>query len=80
MKATRPLRMMGVVCFVVTLCWAGMAGAVEVTSPNGQVGISFEVKDFDGVRACPVYRISYKGKTVVAESRLGLELEEGLLG
>jgi len=80
MKATRALRMMGVVCFVVTMCWAGIGGAVEVVSSNGQVGILLEVKDFDGARACSVYSVRYKGKTVVAESRLGLELEDGRLG
>ncbi len=42
--------------------------------------LSFEVKDFEGIEASPVYSVCYKGKTVVTESRLGLELEDGRFG
>lgn len=77
---TRPISSVSVLCFTLAACWAGAVDAVEVVSPNGQVGISFDVTDFDGAKACPVYSVSYRGKTVVAESRLGLELEEGCLG
>ncbi|UKK50515.1 glycoside hydrolase family 97 protein [Prevotella sp. E13-17] len=47
-----------------------MAMAAEVKSPNGNVVVNFSV-DADGR---PVYEMSYKGKTVVAPSHLGLEL------
>jgi len=73
-------RAIGVWCVVGIMGWVGVAGAVEVKSPNGQVCLSFEVKDFEGAKACPVYSVSYKGEIVVAESRLGLELDDGRLG
>ncbi|WP_027451094.1 glycoside hydrolase family 97 protein [Xylanibacter brevis] len=47
-----------------------MAMAAEVKSPNGNVVVNFSV---DG-NGRPVYEMSYKGKTVVAPSHLGLEL------
>lgn len=43
--------------------------AVSVKSPNGDIDVSFDVKN--GV---PVYEMTYKGKPVIKESRLGLEL------
>ena len=43
--------------------------AQRVTSPNGQVEVAFSL---DGSR--PQYEMTYKGKTVVKPSHLGLEL------
>ena len=43
--------------------------AQRVTSPNGQVEVAFSL---DGSR--PQYKMTYKGKTVVKPSHLGLEL------
>ncbi|WP_302462825.1 glycoside hydrolase family 97 protein [Phocaeicola plebeius] len=43
-----------------------------VTSPNGIVSIDFQLKN--GV---PTYKVDYKGKPVIKESRLGLELRDG---
>jgi alpha-glucosidase len=51
-----------------------MADAVEVKSPDGQVVISLEVKDFEGAVSCPVYRVTHRGQVVIAPSRLGLVL------
>jgi alpha-glucosidase len=48
--------------------------AVEVKSPDGRVVLSFEVKDFEGATSCPIYSVTYRGKVVVAPSRLGLVL------
>lgn len=67
-------------CLVMSVCHAPPAGAVEVRSPNGLMGVSFEVKDFEGASACPVYSVRYKNRIIVNESRLGLELEGGRLG
>ncbi len=58
--------------------------AVEVTSPDGNLVVTFEIKDFGEVRGCPCYRVEYKGRPVIAESRLGLDLDgitlsEGLM-
>jgi alpha-glucosidase len=58
-----------------TLAWTcPVAPAVEVKSPDGQVVLSLEVKDFEGATACPVYSVTYRGKAVIAPSRLGLVL------
>ena len=59
-------------CATAFAAWVGSAQifAVEkVTSPSGNLVVNFDVKD--GV---PVYSMDYKGKQVVRESRLGLEL------
>ncbi len=69
-----------VLYLAIILCFGGSVSAVEVRSPNGLMSVSFEVKDFEGAPACPVYSVRYKGQIVVSESRLGLELEGGRLG
>jgi alpha-glucosidase len=51
------------------------AAPVSVASPDGRTVLTFDVKDLDGAAGCPVYRVDFKGKPVVAESRLGLEIE-----
>ena len=43
-----------------------------VTSPNGIVSIDFQLKN-----GIPTYKVDYKGKPVIKESRLGLELCDG---
>lgn len=43
-----------------------------VTSPNGIVSIDFQLKN-----GIPIYKVDYKGKPVIKESRLGLELRDG---
>ncbi len=43
-----------------------------VTSPNGIVSIDFQLKN-----GIPTYKVDYKGKPVIRESRLGLELRDG---
>ena len=43
--------------------------AQTVTSPNGNVSLTFTLDE-----GKPTYELSYKGKTVIAPSRLGLEL------
>ena len=59
------------------LCGVSVAIAADVKSPNGQVVLSFAVKDCAGVKDCPVYRVAFKGKPVIAESRLGFDLAGG---
>ena len=66
-------------CLAVLALRTGAVQTVEVKSPNGNVGIAFALKDMAGATSCPVYRVSYKGKTVIAESRLGLDLDTGVL-
>lgn len=43
-----------------------------VTSPNGIVSIDFQLKN-----GIPTYKVDYKGKPVIKESRLGMELRDG---
>jgi alpha-glucosidase len=58
-----------------TLAWTcSTVHAVEVKSPDGRVVLSLEVKDFEGAVACPVYSVTYRGKVIIAPSRLGLAL------
>ncbi len=45
--------------------------ADEIKSPNSQLSLSFELKD-----GIPTYQLTYKGKDVVKESRLGFELKD----
>ena len=68
------MKKFGVFCWLVTLaawCAPAAAGAESVTSPGGVVTVNFDVKT-GGV---PVYDVSFKGRQVIKESRLGLELQ-----
>lgn len=63
-------------CVQVMLLAGLAAGAVELKSPNEKVVVTFDIKDVGDVNRCAVYRVAYKGRTVVAESRLGLEVKD----
>lgn len=58
----------------------GAAHALELQSPDGRVQVSFTTRDFEGARRCPIYSVRYRGRTVIAPSRLGLELRPRALG
>lgn len=53
------------------LC-AFMASAQTVTSPNGNISLSFSLNE----KGVPTYKIDYKNKAVVKPSTLGIELNE----
>ncbi|MEN6424042.1 MAG: glycoside hydrolase family 97 N-terminal domain-containing protein [Phycisphaerales bacterium] len=53
--------------------------AVEVRSPSGDLVATFAIRDFGEVKSCPCYRVDFKGRPVIAESRLGLDLDSGAL-
>ncbi len=55
------------------------ASTVELKSPDGKVAVTFALKDVGTARGCPFYRVAYQGRPVLADSRLGLELEDGAL-
>ena len=57
--------------FVALLCMGSAIGsyASEVASPNGNVKVDFTIVD-----GRPTYEMTYKGKTVIKPSHLGLEL------
>lgn len=52
---------------------------LEVKSPDGRLALTFEVKEVGTSRACPVYRVTWQGKAILVDSRLGLELDSGPL-
>ena len=55
------------------------AAALEVRSPNGQVALSLLVRDCGQARGCLLYRVGFRGRPALLDSRLGLELEDGPL-
>ena len=61
-----------VVLFGANVC---LAGAVK--SPDGRIVLSFALKDVGGAKSCPTYSVSFKGKPIVVESRLGFDLDDG---
>ncbi len=64
--------------FLLALFLASSAILAEtVSSPNGEIILTFNVKNSGGWENCPVYEVSWKGKPVIAESRLGFDLQEG---
>ena len=54
------------------LCMAGVAGAEQLISPNGQLRMEFAVN----AQGEPVYELYYKEKVVIKPSKLGLELKD----
>ena len=58
-------------CLLLVLLVGGMAKAESIASPNGQLQLNFSVN----AQGEPVYELSYKGKTVINPSKLGLELK-----
>ena len=54
---------------IVCLGLAGRVQASEVTSPNGEMKLTFTLRD-----SKPYYSVSFRGKPVIKPSRLGYEL------
>jgi alpha-glucosidase len=69
----RYLVIAGVLCLATVAC---AAEPVRVTSPDGHVVVDFAVKAVGAEQGCPVYSVSYKGKPVILDSRLGLALKD----
>ena len=63
-------------CWLPLLLWSLTATALELKSPNDRLSLSFEVKDMAGTKDCAVYSMTYQGQRLVADSRLGLRLQE----
>ena len=55
-------------------------GAVQgeqvIKSPDGNIVITFDVKDVGDQHSCLIYGVSYKSRPIVVDSRLGLALED----
>jgi alpha-glucosidase len=55
--------------------WWSTSFGLQLKSPDGNLVLTFELKDWPGAKGCPIYSVAYKGRTVIADSRLGLELD-----
>ncbi len=60
-------------------CAAWPVRGLELNSPDGQVTLTFEVRDFEGAPACPVFSVSCRGRAIVAPSPMGFELRDAPL-
>ncbi len=49
--------------------------AAILQSPDGQITLDFGVRDTSKCSGCPMYRITYDGKTVIAPSRMGFDIK-----
>ncbi|UCG58712.1 MAG: glycoside hydrolase family 97 N-terminal domain-containing protein, partial [Phycisphaerales bacterium] len=47
-----------------------------VKSPDGNVVVTFQVKDVSNRRRLPVYTVEYKGRPIVVDSKLGLAVKD----
>lgn len=56
------------------ICASAGEPVVSLRSPDGSVELSLALEARDGQLNVPVYRVSYRGKELIAGSRLGLEL------
>src|SRR5947209_6353504 len=63
--------LIGLFCLTTTVA----GSALELKSPDGRVSVTFDLKDFGADKSCPFYRVGYRGKEVLKDSRLGLGLE-----
>ncbi len=80
MRQLRACRSIGVLFLIMIAYGRSVAGVAEIASPDGRIHVAFDVKEFEGTANCPVYSVSYRGRIVVAESRLGFELADGHFG
>lgn len=79
MKPERRQRSWFAAQLLTAVCCLAPVRAVELSSPDGQVRLEFAVRDFDGTPACPVFSVSYRGRAIVAPSRMGFELRDAPL-
>lgn len=71
-----PLIMLRKLLIVASLFGASLpARSLECKSPGGDLIVTFDTKTFGADASCPSYRITYKGREILNDSRLGLELE-----
>lgn len=64
------------VMMTVLFCVGSVVGAEVLTSPDGNVKVTAQVKDVGQTKGCLSWSVSYKGGTVITDSRLGLELKD----
>ncbi|MCF7707550.1 MAG: glycoside hydrolase family 97 protein [Verrucomicrobia bacterium] len=68
------LRIIEVIILIGT-CLAVTAAPLGLESPNGRFAVGFGLKNIDGAAACAVYNISYDDKSLITDSRLGLNIK-----
>jgi alpha-glucosidase len=54
---------------------AAQAGHL-LESPDGNVAVTFDLKDIGDRRSCPTYAVTYNDRLVIADSRLGLAIKD----
>jgi alpha-glucosidase len=54
-----------------------VAEAAELKSPDGKITVTFDVRDDAGEKGRLYYSVAYRGKPIIAASRLGFMLKEG---
>jgi alpha-glucosidase len=52
------------------------AEALEIKSPDGKLAVAVEVRSCGDKPGCLFYRVNYRGRTVLADSQLGLTLAD----
>jgi len=66
---------------LVWIAWCALAPpafrSVGLKSPDGNVAVTFSVRDDRGEKGCLFYSVSNRGRPILTESRLGLTLEDG---
>ena len=68
------MNMIRTILFGLFLCVASQVFAQHLASPDGNLELLFRLDN-----GIPTYQLAYKNKTVIATSRLGLEMEEASL-
>ncbi len=72
-----PCRIAGV--FLVLACIGSVCTAQEghvLESPDGNVAVTFDLKDIGEQPSCPTYAVTYNDRLVIADSRLGFEIKD----
>ncbi|MFR9496757.1 MAG: glycoside hydrolase family 97 protein [Rikenellaceae bacterium] len=59
------------IILMLLFCFAIQLPAQQLLSPNGELKLSFATQ-----RGIPTYELTYKGKVVIDQSRLGVEMDE----
>ncbi len=55
----------------------GIAQAAHIVkSPDGNIVVTFDVKDVGDQRGCPVYGVSYKNRPIIVDSHLGFAFKD----
>lgn len=62
-------------CFVFSICTFTAIAQQSILSPNGNISLSFQLSPFGE----PYYKVVYKNKIVIDNSRLGISLKGGAL-